>query len=79
MGGLKAFLSQNKVEDLLFEINMFRVNLLLLSSPNKGEDHFLKINYSKASVVLRFKLWEEELKLFLFPNKVNDFFLKINF
>ena len=56
---LKAFLSQRKVEDLcVFGDQYFQSGVFLFSAPNRGEDFFLEIYFSKVSIypVLKFLL-----------------------
>ena len=54
---LKAFLSQRKVEDLcFFGDQYFQSGVFRFSAPNKGEDFFLEIYFSKLSILPGFEI-----------------------
>ena len=49
--GLKAFLSQRKVEDLcFFGVQYFQSGVFLFSAPNKAQDFYSEIYISKVSI-----------------------------
>ena len=81
--GLKAFLSQRKVEDLCFlQINIFRVTFLIFSAPNKDKDLlFWKYTFQKRVFcsVLLFLGCKGRAEGIFVPKNVEKVVLKINF